>query len=404
MMDKLHQLQGLHERLVVDTSEDRPVYLLAVGTNPTYIRLSPTSYYLLEQRSLGVSFESVAEHLSQRGRSVLPTEVEAAYNKVLEEIAEIERNPKLKQSEFFFRFTLLPKSWVRPLAAFLSFAFSKVSVYCLLGFMGLAVAIAPHNDFNLEVTTDGFFWGYLLFLVSLLIHELGHASACSRYGGEPSDIGFTFYLIWPAFYSDVSAAWRLKRWQRVIVDIGGLFFQSVVAAIYIFIYTFTHWIALKLALLMIVGSCLFTLNPVFKFDGYWFLADALGVTNLAQQPLRISRYFFNKLRKRSVKPLPWPSTILAILSLYTVVSFGIWGYFLWFIFPLFWQEFIKYPELVESILSRLWQWPPILGLEELKSFASSTFLIAIFGLMAWRLLQSLLQLKFRRQTELRGSQ
>ncbi len=70
---------------------------------------------------------------------------------------------------------------------------------------------------------------------------------------------------------------------------------------------------------MIVGSCLFTLNPVFKFDGYWFLADALGVTNLAAQPLRISHYFLNKFRKRPVKPLPWPPIILIILTLYIAI-------------------------------------------------------------------------------------
>ncbi len=60
-MNRLPDIQGIQERLIVDTSEGRQVYLLAVGTNPTYIRLSSTSYYLLEQRSLGVSFESVAE-------------------------------------------------------------------------------------------------------------------------------------------------------------------------------------------------------------------------------------------------------------------------------------------------------------------------------------------------------
>jgi putative peptide zinc metalloprotease protein len=403
-MDRLPDIQGIQERLIVDTSEGRPVYLLAVGTNPTYIRLSSTSYYLLEQHSLGVSFESVAEDLNKKGQQVSPAQVEAAYHKVLGQINEIERNPKSKQSEFFFRFPLLPKSWVRPIAASLSFAFSKIIVYFLLGFMALAIAIAPHNDFKLEVTPDGLFWGYLLFLFSLIIHELGHASACSRYGSEPSDIGFTFYLIWPAFYSDVSSAWRLKRWQRVIVDIGGVFFQLVVAAVYVIIYKFTDLLAFKLALLMIVGSCLFTLNPVFKFDGYWFLADALGVTNLAAQPLRISHYFLNKFRKRPVKPLPWPPIILIILTLYTFLSFSIWGYFIWFIFPLFWQESLKYPQAVVSITSKLWHWPPILGLEELKAFATSTFLLAIFGLMVWRLIQALINLKFRRQTESGGNQ
>jgi len=89
-MDRLPDIQGIQERLIVDTSEGRPVYLLAVGTNPTYIRLSSTSYYLLEQHSLGVSFESVAEDLNKKGQQVSPAQVEAAYHKVLGQINEIE--------------------------------------------------------------------------------------------------------------------------------------------------------------------------------------------------------------------------------------------------------------------------------------------------------------------------
>jgi putative peptide zinc metalloprotease protein len=35
--------------------------------------------------------------------------------------------------------------------------------------------------------------GYLLFLCSLLVHELGHAAACVRYGARPGAIGATMY-------------------------------------------------------------------------------------------------------------------------------------------------------------------------------------------------------------------
>ena len=388
-MDKLNQLEGLEERLIVDTSEGHPVYLLAVGKHPTYIRLSATSYYLLEQRNLGVSFESLSQTLSQKNQYVSSEEVENSYNKIIHKISQIESNTQSKSSEFFFRFTLIPKFLVEPIARTLSICFSRKVVYFLLGTIGLAIAIAPRHDLNLEMSTDSFFWGYLLFLFSLLIHEFGHASACQRYGAKPSDIGFTFYLIWPAFYSDVSDAWRLKRWQRVIVDIGGVYFQLIIASCYIFIYTASNFSPLKLAIIMIAGSCLFTLNPVFKFDGYWVISDVLGVTNLSQQPLRIIRHYWDKFRGRAVRSLPWPPRIMGILTFYTILSFVIWGYFIWIIFPLFWQEVLNYPSLVTNIFSDFLISNSALDLAKIQSFIGSTFLISIGGLMLFQLIQLL---------------
>jgi putative peptide zinc metalloprotease protein len=383
-MQNLHMLQ---ERIVVDTSEGKPVYLLAVGETPTYIRLSPTSYYLLKQRSLGLSFTALAQILSQPGENLSPADVEAAYNKVINQIDEIERNPKQHRSGFLFRRPLIPKKMVSLIANHLSVAFSKPIAYSLLALIVASVAIAPQHDLRLSLDPTDLFWAYFLFIGSLIMHEFGHASACARYGAEPSDIGFTLYLIWPAFYSDVSAAWKLKRWERVVVDIGGVFFQLVIAAVYVIIYTLTSWIPLKLSLLMIAASCLFTLNPVFKFDGYWVVADTLGVTNLSQQPIRIFQYYLARLRQLPVKPLPWPPLIISILAIYTVLSFGMWGYFLWLIIPLFGKAIIGYPSLINKLIFHLSIWPPSISLDLIKSFLGSTFIISIPGFMLWRFLQ-----------------
>lgn len=380
-MKELQTLQGLQERLVVDTSEGQPVYLLAVGQNLTYIRLSPTSYYLLQQRSLGISFESLAEILSQSGKYISSDQVETAYNDVIERITKIEQNSHRKASPYFFRFTILPKAIVNSIAAYLSIAFYWPVACCLLLAMAVSAAIAPQHDFHIDTSVTGFLWSYLLFFASLMMHELGHASACARYGAEPSDIGFTLYLIWPAFYSDVSDAWRLKRWQRVIVDVAGVFFQLIFAAIYVVAYSLTGWVPLKLALIMIAGSCLFTLNPIFKFDGYWVMADTLGVTNLSQQPLRIFRHYLDRCHRRKVKSFPWPIWVMGILMIYTILSFIIWGYFLWVVIPIFWQELWKYPSLVNGLVSHFWRWPPVIDIKILQSFMSSTVVIVISILM-----------------------
>jgi putative peptide zinc metalloprotease protein len=388
-MKELQEIKGLKQRLVIDTSEGQTVYFIEVGEIPTYIRLSFYSYYLLEQRSLNISFKVIAETLSQQGKLISTTEVEEAYQTVINQITTItsqKKNQKLTHSGFFFRLPILPKRVVNFLASCLSFAFHKPITYCLIAFISTATAIAPQNDLTISVTSSNFLWGYVLFLASLLMHELGHASACMRYGAKPSEIGFTLYLIWPAFYSDVSAAWQLKRWQRVIVDMGGVFFQLVVAAIYVIIYSFTLWSPLKLALLMIVGSCLLTLNPIFKFDGYWVVSDALGVTNLGQQPSRIIRFFLNKIRKVPTPSLPWPPLVIIILIFYTALSLGVWIYFIWVIIPMFWQTICDYPKLIIHLLNSS------SIMEELPSFLSTTLIVLMSLLMLWQLGQMMINI------------
>ena len=50
-----------------------------------------------------------------------------------------------------------------------------------------------------------------LSVASMLFHECGHAAAC-RYGGaRPGVIGMGIYLIWPAFFTNVTDAYRLGR-------------------------------------------------------------------------------------------------------------------------------------------------------------------------------------------------
>jgi hypothetical protein len=150
---------------------------------------------------------------------------------------------------------------------------------------------------------------------------------------------------------------------------------------------------------MILGSCVFTLNPIFKFDGYWVIADALGITNLSLQPTRIFRYFLDKLLRKPVQPLPWASWIIAILSIYTIFSFFIWGYFLWIILPLFWTSLLKYPDLISTVIPNLFQWPPILIKTQIEDFLGSTFIVIIGTLMLSNLAKKIPFNKLKKTTK-----
>ena len=116
--------------------------------------------------------------------------------------------------------------------------------------------------------------------VSLFLHELGHASACSGRGVRHGAIGFCIYLIYPAFYADVSEIWRLPRAERAVVDAGGMFMSLVCATFFSAAFLVTGYPALGCLALLCDITVLFNLNPFIRMDGYWLISDWLGVQNL----------------------------------------------------------------------------------------------------------------------------
>ncbi|HEX4245301.1 MAG TPA: hypothetical protein VHY77_07035, partial [Acidimicrobiales bacterium] len=119
-----------------------------------------------------------------------------------------------------------------------------------------------------------------LAVVSAGFHELGHAAAC-RYGGAtPSGMGMGLYLVWPAFYTDVTDAYRLDRRSRLRVDLGGLHFNAVVAVVTMGVWLITRTDALLLLVALQLLQMVKQLSPVIRADGYHILADATGVPDL----------------------------------------------------------------------------------------------------------------------------
>ncbi|MBV8940406.1 MAG: hypothetical protein JO240_01590, partial [Solirubrobacterales bacterium] len=121
---------------------------------------------------------------------------------------------------------------------------------------------------------------FVLAVASAGFHELGHAAAC-RYGGAtPGGMGMGLYLVWPAFYTDVTDAYRLPRRDRLRVDLGGLYFNAVVAVITMAVWLAWRADALLLLIALQVLQMLKQLSPVIRADGYHILSDATGVPDL----------------------------------------------------------------------------------------------------------------------------
>ncbi len=118
-----------------------------------------------------------------------------------------------------------------------------------------------------------------LSVASMLFHECGHAAAC-RYGGaRPGVIGMGIYVIWPAFFTNVTDAYRLGR-AGLRTDLGGVYFNAIFVLPLTVTYLATGYAPLAAAVVLIHLEIVQQLLPSLRFDGYFILADLIGVPDL----------------------------------------------------------------------------------------------------------------------------
>ncbi len=121
---------------------------------------------------------------------------------------------------------------------------------------------------------------FVLAYLSLAFHEGGHAAACRYGGGRPGAIGMGLYVVWPVFYTDVTDSYRFTRRGRLRTDLGGVYFNAIFALATGGLYLATGFAPLLLA---VVSQHLLVLDQFFpwvRLDGYYVVADVLGVSDL----------------------------------------------------------------------------------------------------------------------------
>jgi putative peptide zinc metalloprotease protein len=166
-----------------------------------------------------------------------------------------------------------------------------------------------------------------LMVVSLVFHELGHAAAC-RYGGaRPGRIGAGLYLVWPAFYTDVTDSYRLNKTGRLRTDLGGVYFNALVALGATGAYFLTGYEPL---LVLVLSQQLLMLDqfiPWLRLDGYHIIRDLIGVSDLFS---RIKPIISSLVPGRGPHPRvselkPWARAAVTIWVLSTVLVLSVIG-------------------------------------------------------------------------------
>jgi putative peptide zinc metalloprotease protein len=184
------------------------------------------------------------------------------------------------------RGSILPSSAVPPVAGTLRWLFwPPLVVTALVTWVLLDVVLMLEADLlaafqTLLASPEQLLVLYVLLTAGALFHELGHAAACSYGGARPGTIGFGVYLVFPAFYTDVTDSYRLGRAGRVRTDLGGLYFNVVALLLLGVGHLLTGNGILLLAVLVTHVQMVQQLVPIVRFDGYYILTDLIGVPDL----------------------------------------------------------------------------------------------------------------------------
>jgi len=119
-----------------------------------------------------------------------------------------------------------------------------------------------------------------LIIASAAFHEVGHATACCYSGGRPGRMGAGIYLAWPAFYTDVTDAYRLPRSGRLRTDLGGIYFNALFVLVMTAAFFATGFEPLLLVAFLMQVEIVQQLLPFLRLDGYYVLSDIAGVPDL----------------------------------------------------------------------------------------------------------------------------
>jgi putative peptide zinc metalloprotease protein len=279
------------------------------------VQLSALLFTVLSGIDGNRSPDEIAAHVStQTERTVSPSNISYLLDHKLAPVGLVQTNgndaeplpaitPHKDILVLRLRRTVLSARWVQVVARLFAVLFQPVLVW--LTVIGLVVCDArilfstSVQDGLLAALRDpnGMLIAMGLSIISMLFHEVGHAAAC-RYGGAtPGKIGFGIFIVWPAFYTDVTDSYRLDRRGRLRVDLGGVYFNALFALGLIAAYTITESPVLILAIVIVHTEILQQLLPTLRLDGHLILADTIGVPDLFSRIWPVLRNVFRPRTK-----------------------------------------------------------------------------------------------------------
>src|SRR3954452_7746721 len=279
---------------MVGSGYREPPALARRGDGQTF-QLTPLVYLVLATVDGRRSYDEVGERVSAAyGRTVIGDNVRSLVDQQLRPLGLVAREdgsqPEVKKSNpllaLRFKYAVSDPEQTRRLTSPFARLFHPVIVALVMAaFLAVSWWVFFHKGLA-SATSQAFDKpGLLLLVVAVTIlsagfHEFGHAAGARRGGATPGVMGAGIYLVWPAFYTDVTDSYRLGRGGRVRTDLGGLYFNVLTVLVLAAAYSATGSGLLLLTAFALQMQMLQQLIPVVRFDGYYVVSDVAGVPDL----------------------------------------------------------------------------------------------------------------------------
>jgi putative peptide zinc metalloprotease protein len=194
---------------------------------------------------------------------------------------------------------------VRPLFGWLGFALWLGVVVLALVMTGVHWTDLTENVADRVLTPRNLLMLWLIYPVVKALHEFGHAFAAKVWGGEVHEMGIMLLVLMPIPYVEASSASAFpEKHKRMVVGAAGIMVELFLASLALFVWLNVESgsvsaIAFNVMLIGGVSTLFFNGNPLLRFDGYYVLADAVEIPNLATRSKNYlgylaQRYLFGK--------------------------------------------------------------------------------------------------------------
>ena len=293
-------------------------YVIQDAVTGRHHRVDPNGYYLIGlmdgQRTVHEIWEAAHEHLgddapSQSQTIVLLGQLHASdllrsdavpdAAEVFERVAQhrrsqvrqrwwsplLQRIPMWDPDAFLDRGLGVVGFLARPIV--LGAALALIAFACVLAAVHWRELSAPGADAILR--PHAFALMLLIYVFMKALHELGHAFAVKAFGGQVHEMGVMLLVLLPVPYVDASAASAFEhKGERILVSAAGVIVEAVLASLALLAWLVIEDGALRTAMwhMLLIGGAstlLFNGNPLLRFDGYYVLADAIEIPNLAER-------------------------------------------------------------------------------------------------------------------------
>jgi putative peptide zinc metalloprotease protein len=167
----------------------------------------------------------------------------------------------------------------------------------------------------------------LLFGIVVLAaayHEFGHAAGTAYGGAAPGAMGVGVYIVWPAFYTDITESHRLGRGGRLRADLGGVYFHATFVLGVAALYFVSGFEPLLLVATILQLEIIRQMLPLLRFDGYYVVSDLVGIPDLFQRlkPILLSLIPFRATDPKVAELKVWARLVVSVWVLLVVVVIG----------------------------------------------------------------------------------